>query len=50
MSGLTAVYVVFAIVFASMFGYMVLLSRRQTETEEEVQELRDRLIERGKLE
>ena len=49
MSGLTAVYVVFAIVFASMFGYMLLLSRRQRDTELEVEELRDHLAKRGKL-
>lgn len=43
MNGITVVYVVFAIVLASIFGYVFLLSRRQREIEAEVQELRERV-------
>lgn len=43
MNGITVVYVVFAIVLASMFGYIFLLSRRQRDLESEVDELRDSL-------
>ena len=47
MSGITAVYVVFAIVIASIFGYTFLLSRRQREIETEIDELKDRIAGRG---
>lgn len=40
MRGMTAVYVVFAIVLAALFGYLYLLSRRQRELESDLQELR----------
>ncbi len=40
MSGITAVYVVFAIVLLSIFGYVYLLSRRQRELEGELEDLR----------
>ncbi len=46
MSGITVVYVVFAIVLASIFGYAFLLSRRQKEIEAEVEELRERVGQR----
>ncbi|MSQ26246.1 MAG: CcmD family protein [Dehalococcoidia bacterium] len=48
MSGITAVYVVFAIVIASIFGYVFLLSRRQREVELELDDLQARLAEKGK--
>ena len=41
MSGLTVVYVVFAITVASMFGYLLLLSRREREVAAETAELRE---------
>ena len=41
MSGITVVYVVFAIVLASIFGYVFLLSRRQREIEVEIEDLKD---------
>jgi len=47
MSGITVVYVVFAIVLAAIFGYVFLLSRRQRDIEAEVEELRDRVREKG---
>lgn len=47
MSGLTAVYVTFAISLASIFGYIFLLSQRQKETEMEVNDLREQLSRRG---
>ena len=40
MSGITAVYVVFAIVLAALFGYLYLLSRRQRELESDLEVLR----------
>ncbi len=43
MNGNTVVFIVFAIVLASMFGYMFLLSRRQRELEIDVEELRGSL-------
>ena len=36
---MTIVYIVFAIVLASMFGYVYLLSRRQKELEADLQDL-----------
>ena len=52
MTGMTAVYVVFAIVLAAIFGYVYLLSRRQRELEADMEELRrsvrDRAAMRGK--
>lgn len=48
MSGITAVYVVFAIVIASIFGYVFLLSRRQREVELELADLEARVAEKGK--
>ncbi|MBF8299416.1 MAG: hypothetical protein HW397_465 [Dehalococcoidia bacterium] len=47
MGGITAVYIVFSIVLASMFGYVYLLSRRQRELEGEIEELRRALQDRG---
>ena len=47
MSGISVVYLVFAIVIASIFGYMFLLSRRQREIEEEVEELKEMVRRRG---
>ena len=47
MSGITVVYVVFAIVIASIFGYVFLLSRRQMETEAAIEELKEILNQRG---
>jgi CcmD family protein len=41
MSGITAVYVVFAITIASIFAYVFLLSKRQKESEAEIEELSD---------
>ncbi len=46
MSGITVVYVVFAIVFASIFGYIFLLSRRQREIESEIDDLRE-IVDKG---
>lgn len=40
MTGITAAYVVFAIVLLSIFGYVYLLSRRQRELEGEIEDLR----------
>lgn len=40
MSGITVVYVVFAIVIACIFGYVFLISRRQREIEAEMDELK----------
>ena len=48
MSGITAVYVVFAIVIASIFGYVFLLARRQREVELELDDLQARLADKGK--
>jgi CcmD family protein len=48
MSGITVVYVVFAIVIASLFGYTFLLSRRQREIEADLDDLRREMAERGK--
>ena len=48
MSGITAVDVVFAIVIASIFGYVFLLSRRQREVELELADLEARVAEKGK--
>ncbi len=47
MSGITVVYVVFAIVIAAIFGYVFLLSKRQQESEAEIEELRDIIERRG---
>ncbi len=44
---MTVVYIVFAIVLASMFGYVYLLSRRQKELEADIQDLQN-LIARKK--
>lgn len=44
---MTVVYVVFAIVLASIFGYVYLLSRRQKELEADIQDLQG-LIARKK--
>ena len=46
MSGITVVYVVFAIVLASIFGYIFLLSRRQREIEAEIDDLKD-IVQKG---
>ena len=46
MSGITVVYIVFAIVLASIFGYIFLLSRRQQEIEVEIEELKD-IVQKG---
>jgi len=40
------VYVVFAIVLASIFGYIFLLSRRQQEIEAEIKDLKD-IVHKG---
>ena len=40
MRGMTAVYVVFAIVLVAIFGYVFLLSRRQRELEGDIEDLR----------
>ncbi len=47
MSGITVVYIVFAIVLASIFGYTFLLSRRQREIEVEIEDLKD-LLQKGR--
>ncbi|MCL0101488.1 CcmD family protein [Dehalococcoidia bacterium] len=47
MTGITVVYVVFAIVLVSIFGYAFLLSRRQRELEEAIQDLKETLLDRG---
>ena len=46
MSGITVVYIVFAIVLASIFGYIFLLSRRQREIEVEIEDLKD-IVQKG---
>ena len=48
MSGITVVYVVFAIVIASIFGYAFLLSRRQRDLELEIEDLRNLAAQRNK--
>ena len=40
MSGITVVYLVFAIVIARLFGYTFLISQRHRESEAEMVELR----------
>ncbi len=47
MSGITVVYVVFAIVIAAIFGYAFLLSKRQQESEAEIEELQEIINRRG---
>jgi hypothetical protein len=47
MSGLTVVYVVFAIVVGSVFSYLFLMSKRHREVDEELAELTARLGETG---
>ncbi len=49
MSGLTVVYVTFAIVAASILGYLFLIARRHREVDEELAELTARLREAGEL-
>ena len=46
MSGITAVYIVFAIVLAAIFGYVYLLSRRQRELESDLEVLRQGIEDR----
>lgn len=43
MSGIAVVYLAFAIVLASIFGYSVLLSRRQREIEAQLDDLKQSL-------
>lgn len=43
---MTVVYIVFAIVLASMFGYVYLLSRRQKELEADIQDLQSLIARR----
>ncbi len=43
MSGITAVYIVFGVVLASLFVYIYLLSRRQRELEGDIEALRQRV-------
>ena len=46
MRGITAVYVVFAIVLAAIFVYVFLLSRRQRELEGDIEDLRRNVQEK----
>ncbi|MEE9286057.1 MAG: CcmD family protein [Dehalococcoidia bacterium] len=46
MSGITVVYIVFAIVIASIFGYTFLISQRQREIETEMDELKRIMAEK----
>jgi CcmD family protein len=49
MSGITVVYVVFAIVIAAIFGYTFLIARRQRDIEAEMDELKSLVAgKRGK--
>ena len=43
MRGMTVVYIVFAIVLASIFAYVFLLSRRQRDLEGDLQDLKQLL-------
>lgn len=47
MSGLSVVYVVFAIVLGSLFAYTLLLSRRQREVEAQLDDLKSALPKPG---
>ena len=47
MNGITAVYIVFAIVLAAIFGYIFLLSRRQRDLEGDLQDLRQAIEKRA---
>jgi CcmD family protein len=48
MTGITAVYVVFALVLASIFAYVFLLSRRQRDLDAEIEDLRRLMESRAK--
>ncbi len=46
MSGITAVYTAFSIVIAAIFGYAVLLSRRQRDVEADIKDLKALIAEK----